>query len=293
MSVARLGYLGFKASDPDAWNSFANNTLGMMSAAKGKDSDRYRIDSRAWRLAVHQGEQDDIGYAGFEVADAAAFSETAERLRQMGCDVMDESDDLKADRGVIGLVSTIDPSGVRIEIYYGGTELYELPFVSPVGVSSFMTGDQGLGHFVLATPYLEQSMKFYVEGLGMELSDIIDWDLGPGGKHKLHFFNCNRRHHTLALLPVPALPPKLLHHFMLEVGSLDDVGRANDRMERDSRIMITFGRHTNDHMCSFYGVTPSGFAVEVGYAPRDVDRTWSVVRYDSISMWGHKFIPPE
>ena len=108
---------------------------------------------------------------------------------------------------------------------------------------------------------------------------------------KLHFFNCNRRHHTLALLPAPS--PKRLHHFMVESASLDDVGRAIDRMERDSRILITFGRHTNDHMYSFYGITPSGFAVEFGCTPRDVDRSWSVVRYDSISMWGHKFIPPE
>lgn len=291
MTIARLGYLGFEATDLGAWRSFANDTLGMMSAASGKDCDRYRLDSRAWRLAVHNGQSDDIAYAGFEVADAAAFEATASRLRQMGYDLTEESDDLKSDRGVLGLASVIDPSGVRIEIYYGATELFEVPFVSPVGVSSFVTGEQGFGHFVLTTPDIEQSKKLYIDGLGMELSDIIDWDLGPGGKHKLHFFNCNRRHHTLALLPAPS--PKRLHHFMVESASLDDVGRAIDRMERDSRILITFGRHTNDHMYSFYGITPSGFAVEFGCTPRDVDRSWSVVRYDSISMWGHKFIPPE
>lgn len=291
MTIDRLGYLGFEASDPGAWKNFANNTLGMMSAAPGRDSDRYRLDSRAWRLAVHRGEADDISYAGFEVADAAAFNATAERLRQMGYEVTNEPDDLKADRGVLGLVSVIDPSGVKIEIYYGGTELFEVPFVSPAGVSSFVTGEQGLGHFVLTTPDMENSIKLYVDGLGMELSDIIDWDLGPGGKHKLHFFNCNRRHHSLALIQAPG--PKRIHHFMVESASLDDVGRALDRMERDSRILITFGRHTNDHMYSFYGITPSGFAVEFGCTPREVDRSWSVVRYDSISMWGHKFIPPE
>lgn len=291
MTVDRLGYLGFDASDVDAWSRYANNTLGMMTAAKGKDSDRYRLDSRAWRLAVHRGEADDISYAGFEAADAAAFNSTAERLRQMGYQVTNETDDLKADRGVIDLVSVIDPSGVRIEVYYGATELFEVPFVSPAGVSSFVTGEQGFGHIVLATPDLEKSIEFYVDGLGMELSDIIDWDLGPGGKHKLHFFNCNRRHHSMALLHAPA--PKRIHHFMIESASLDDVGRAIDRMERDSLILLTFGRHTNDHMYSFYGITPSGFAVEFGCGSRDVDRSWSVVRYDSISMWGHKFISPE
>ncbi|CAM4195945.1 VOC family protein [Novosphingobium lubricantis] len=293
MTVERLGYLGFNTTRPEAWQSYATETLGLMATAGGGDCDRYRLDSRAWRFAVHRSEQDDIGYAGFEVANAAALTETTERLRSLGYQVTEESDDLKSDRGVLGLISATDPSGVRIEIYYGATELFEVPFVSPAGVSSFLTGDQGCGHYVLATPDLEKSMAFYVDGLGMELSDIIDWDLGPGGKFKLHFFHCNRRHHTLALIPVPALPPKILHHFMLETGSLDDVGRAMDRMERDSRIAITFGRHTNDHMYSFYGDTPSGFAVEFGCSPRDVDRSWSVVRYDRISMWGHKFVSAE
>lgn len=291
MTVDRLGYLGFEASDLGAWKSFANNTLGLMTAANGQDADRYRLDSRAWRLGIHKGDSDDIAYAGFEVADAAAFDAIGNRLRQLGLEVTNEPDDLKLDRGVLGLVSVIDPSGVRIEIYYGATELFEVPFVSPVGVSSFVTGEQGFGHFVLSTPDIEKSMKFYVDGLGMELSDIIDWDMGPGGKHKLHFFNCNRRHHSIALLAGPS--PKRMHHFMVESATLDDVGRALDRMERDSKILVTFGRHTNDQMYSFYGITPSGFAVEFGCMPRDIERTWSVVRYDSISMWGHKFIPPE
>ncbi|KAJ8138375.1 hypothetical protein OY671_008411, partial [Metschnikowia pulcherrima] len=151
-----------------------------MATAGGGDCDRYRSDSRAWRFAVHRSEQDDIGYAGFEVANAAALTEMTERLRSLGYQVTEESDDLKSDRGVLGLIAATEPAGVRIEIYYGATESFEVPFVSPAGVSSFLTGEQGCGHYVLATPDLEKSMAFYVDGLGMELSDIIDWDLGPG-----------------------------------------------------------------------------------------------------------------
>lgn len=47
---------------------------------------------------------------------------------------------------------------------------------------------------------------------------------------------------------------------------------------------------TNDHMLSFYGATPSGFAVEYGWGARQVEPGWSVVRYDKISIWGHKFV---
>jgi hypothetical protein len=58
---------------------------------------------------------------------------------------------------------------------------------------------------------------------------------------------------------------KRLHHFMLEVGSMDDVGLAFDRaLRKGVRIMQTLGRHPNDRMFSFYAKTPSGFQFELG-----------------------------
>lgn len=289
MSVHRLGYLGFNVSDRDAWRNYATGTLGLMAADATQDADFYRIDSRAWRIAVHAGAEDDIAYAGFEVPNEKSLGDVKERLRSIGVEVVSEPDILAKKRRVLGLLSCKDPSGVRVEIYYGATEQYEKQFVSPAGVSKFVTEEQGLGHFVLCVTDLNAAMQFYTQGLGLELSDIIDWKL-PQQDVKLHFFHCNRRHHTIAIAPLAS--PKHLHHFMLEMGSLDDVGRALDRMQSNSAIAITFGRHTNDHMYSFYGATPSGFAVECGWGPRDVNSDWSMVRYDSISMWGHKFVPP-
>lgn len=53
-------------------------------------------------------------------------------------------------------------------------------------------------------------------------------------------------------------------------------------------IMMHLGRHTNDHMVSFYLRTPSGFAVEYGWGAREVDdRTWQVQVHTSASIWGH------
>lgn len=289
MSGLRLGYLGFNVSDRDAWRRYAINTLGLMAGDATQDTDFYRMDSRAWRIATHEGQQDDIAYAGFEASSEKALSEVKERLRALGVEVISESAALARKRGVLGLLSCHDPAGVRVEIYYGATERYEAQFVSSAGVSKFVTEEQGLGHIVLCVDDLSAAIAFYTDGLGLGLADIIDWKL-PQGDVALHFFNCNRRHHTLAIAPLAS--PKRLHHFMVEVGSLDDVGRTIDRMQNDTAIVITFGRHTNDHMYSFYGATPSGFAVECGWGPRCVDSDWSMVRYDSISMWGHKFVPP-
>jgi extradiol dioxygenase len=79
---------------------------------------------------------------------------------------------------------------------------------------------------------------------------------------------------------------------MLEVRSIDDVGAALDIVnEREIPLAMSLGRHTNDHMTSFYVRTPSGFEIEYGTGGRLVDDdTWTIDRYDATSTWGHK--PP-
>jgi hypothetical protein len=77
---------------------------------------------------------------------------------------------------------------------------------------------------------------------------------------------------------------------MIEVRSIDDVGHTFSLCEdRGVPIMMTLGRHTNDHMFSFYMLAPNGIAIEYGYGGRTVDdATWQIDRYDATSTWGHR-----
>jgi hypothetical protein len=43
-------------------------------------------------------------------------------------------------------------------------------------------------------------------------------------------------------------------------------------------------------MISFYGITPSGFAFEVGWGARKIDADWQFGTYYGISDCGHR--PP-
>lgn len=106
---------------------------------------------------------------------------------------------------------------------------------------------------------------------------------------KVAFFHCNPRHHSLAFAAMPQAP-KRLHHFMLQTNSLDDVGSTYYLcQEQQVPIVMNLGKHTNDHMVSFYLRTPSGFAVEYGWGAREVDdRTWQVQMHTSGSIWGHQ-----
>lgn len=289
MSVQRLGYLGIEVSDVDAWRTFATSRLGAMEApTAGGAGARFRLDSRSWRFEVTPGPSDDLALAGYEVDSEEALAEVKSRLEDFGIKVTTESRELAAERGVLGLISCTDPTDTRVEIYFGGTEVFEVPFASPIGVTGFLMGDQGLGHYVMGVSDVQAALDFYIQGLGFHLSDVIDWKLNPEMSARLYFLHCNGRHHTLALAALPV--GKKLHHFMLETTSMDDVGLAYDRCVEDDAVVMTLGRHTNDHMVSFYGGTPSGFAIEFGWGARPVDPRWSVVRYDSISIWGHKFV---
>nr|ART38395.1 G447 [uncultured bacterium] len=286
MSIKTLGYMGFAVSDVAAWRSFLTQKLGLMDAGTTDNGDLFRVDSRAWRIAVQQGEVDDLAYAGYEVADAAGLAQMADKLKQAGIAVTTGDASLARRRGVTGLITFADPFGLPLEIYYGASELFEKPFLPGAAVSGFLTAEQGLGHFVRCVPDSDKALTFYTDVLGFRLSDVIHMKLGPDVTVPAYFLHCNERHHTLAIAAFPL--PKRIHHFMLEVASLDDVGFAYDRIDADGLITSTLGRHTNDHMVSFYAATPSGLEVEYGWSARTVDRSWSVVRHDSTSMWGHK-----
>jgi catechol 2,3-dioxygenase-like lactoylglutathione lyase family enzyme len=134
---------------------------------------------------------------------------------------------------------------------------------------------------VLTTVRLEAVMPFYTDILGFRLSDYI---LRP---FTAYFFHLNPRHHSLAFVDTGN---DGVHHLMVELCYLDDVGQAYDLALRDpASIGATFGRHANDEMTSFYSISPSKFMVEYGWGGRSIDPdTWTPQeRADGPSLWGH------
>ena len=288
MSVASLGYIGFEVSDLKAWDGYLTGFLGLMPGQGNGTSARYRMDDRAFRIHLDKGTADDISFIGLEVETPEGLQALRERLEKAGVPCSPASGNLKKARGVRDLLVLIDPAGLQVEIYVGATALTNMPFHSPAGVSGFMTGGQGAGHVVLASEKIDEIRDFYTRLLGFRLSDTIGMAISPDFTLVLEFYHCNPRHHTLALAPMPA--PKRLHHFMVEMATLDDVGFAMDRIgECGVKQTMTLGKHSNDRMVSFYAATPSGFEVEVGTAGIEVhDEVWRVTHHEVTSMWGHK-----
>lgn len=288
VSVRALAYIGLSVEDPAAWLRFGTEVLGCMPADAIDGAQRLRVDQRAWRIALEQGSANDITFAGYEVASESQLDAMKTKLTALGVLVSEDDGALAADRGVTRLIRCSDPLGIQIEIVCGVTDRFERPFVSPAGVSTFVTGEQGLGHVVLGSDDIPAMRAFYVGGLGFRPTDRIRMSIGGIGQTELEFYHCNARHHTLAL--VPARRPRRIFHFMLQVGGVDDVGFALDRVQAaGAKVTSSLGRHTNDHMFSFYAATPGGIEVEFGCGARSVDdATWCEALHHKPSMWGHK-----
>lgn len=289
-AIARLGYLGFEVGDPAAWERFAVDVLGLAVSERLADGGfALRMDEQAQRIVVQPGAADDLAWAGFEVEDEQGLRELAQKLGAAGVPVRESGPEEAKARRVARLLRLEDPNGVPIELFCGPERAAE-PFSSPRAPSGFVTGDEGLGHFVLVARDAEATRRFYRELLGMKLSDRIQVEMAPGRSLDIEFLHANPRHHTLAFAEMPS--PKRMHHFMLELGAMEDVGHAWDRCH-DAGVPIanTLGQHPNDQMFSFYATTPSGFLVEIGWGGRKVDdATWEVRSYDRTSIWGHR--PP-
>lgn len=291
-SITQLGYLGLSVSDINVWEQFATQTLGLQVSDRWADGTLLlRNDAYHHRFLVHPTGKDDLEYLGWEVTDEHALRAMTNQLQAAGTEVRQGTREEAQARGVVDLILFKDPSGIPSEVFYGPLMAFNSPFQSPRPISGFVADTQGLGHMVVVMDDLEQSIHFYRDVLGMRISDYVLVERPPGNKMRIAFFHCNPRHHTIAIVAMPN-PPKRLNHFMLQLQSLDDVG-ATYYLCQDQGIPIVrgLGRHTNDHMVSFYLRTPSGFDVEYGWGARVVDdSTWQVQQHTAGSMWGHR--PP-
>ena len=121
-----------------------------------------------------------------EVTESAALSdvEAANRrlggLRAAGIAIERATADEAKDRHVVEFVRCTDPSGNRLELGWGRV-VDGNPFVSPAGVSGFITGEMGMGHVVFPAAKLAETRAFYIDLLGFGDSDEMRVYMQGGG----------------------------------------------------------------------------------------------------------------
>jgi 2,3-dihydroxybiphenyl 1,2-dioxygenase len=287
MTLQALGYVGFGSSDLDDWRQFGTGLVGLQAVERSSSLLTFRMDDRKQRIVIDRSLGEGERFFGWEVADAAALDALAAKLEAAGVKVTSEPSMLADNRRVKRLISFRDPAGNRLEAFYGA-EIDDTPFSPGRSISGFRTGPLGLGHAVLTVENIDAGMPFYVEVLGFKLSDYMQKPF------RAYFFHINARHHSLALIETGR---NGMHHLMVELFSLDDVGQSYDiALSQPDRVNVTLGRHTNDFMTSFYAKTPSSFMVECGWGGREINPSgWQPFELmDGPSLWGHErvWLPP-
>ena len=288
MALSSFGYVGLRSDKIDDWAEYGTKFLGLQLVEHTKSALKFRMDNRKQRIVVSSEETAENVF-GWEVENGAALEALAGRLEQAKTPVARVPAAMASLRGVTAAIRFEDPAGTSLEAFHGA-ELVDAPFVPGRPISGFRTGTLGMGHVVLHVKNMNDMRAFYQDVLGFRLSDYI---LHP---FKAYFFHLNPRHHSLAMIETGRTG---IHHLMMELYSLDDVGQAYDLAcaAPDVRIGTTLGRHTNDFMTSFYARTPNDFMIEYGWGGRSIDPpTWRPVEMTyGPSLWGHdrKWLPPE
>ena len=283
MHIQSLGYIGVAAQGLDDWAHFGTRFLGMQAVDRTSRRLALRMDDRKQRVIVEDAGRNGLGYIGWETADQAALDALAAGLERQGVAVLRGDRALADERSVADVIRFQDPLGNQLEAFWGA-EITTSAFKPGRSISGFRTGPLGMGHTVLHVENVDALVPFYRDVLGFHTSD---WMLKP---FKAHFFHVNPRQHSLALIETGR---KGLHHFMVELYSLDDVGQGFDIANgMDNKLLLTMGRHTNDHMTSFYTKTPSDFGVEYGWGGRllDVPNHVPEEMTHGPSMWGHELV---
>jgi 2,3-dihydroxybiphenyl 1,2-dioxygenase len=277
--IHALSYVVVHTPRMAQWLAMAGPHIGLQAEIiEPGRSARLRADEKIQRLLLLDRPEWAM-YMGFEVQDAADLSRTAKNLEAAGYPVTWGDAQAKHLRGVENFFHFTDPDGYLIEVACGlGNAATSFKPGRPLG--GFRMGELGLGHVALITGHFEEMCRIFKEVLGFKVSDRAH------APFRVEFLHVNPRHHTLGIADTGG--PAKVYHLMLEYNDFDDLGRAHDQaLEHPESIGVTFGRHINDHMTSFYLKTPDGWMIELGWGGRTVGPDWEVEELKGMSLWGH------
>jgi len=127
-----------------------------------------------------------------------------------------------------------------------------------------------LGHVVIRVSNLQRSTDFYVNMLGLRVSDVYSEDLMAGGMVFLPF---NADHHGVAL--VGGLPEgakgRELHHFAFEVATLDEVFHVRNHLRAHGVPIVFEGRRRAGVQIAVEFTDPDGHNLEIYWGMDRID----------------------
>ena len=295
-----LAWLEFEKTDLDRTEMFARD-FGLTVHSRTPDELQLRASrSAAPCVVVRRGERSRFVGAAFEAADARDLDRLASAT---GASVEDRRDD-SGGRSV----SLTDPTGIAISVVHGVEAAPSGPLQEPLtwniaGTTPRVNATQRpareparverLGHIVFATRVFARALDWYLQNLGLIVSDFLFIDGQRDRGPCMAFIRCDRGsepsdHHTLAMLLAPEAG---YVHSAYEVADLDAMAAGGEYLrERGWQRSWGIGRHIQGSQVFDYWRDPDRFMVE-HYADGDVfdsslEPGWAPMTASGLAQWG-------
>ena len=285
----KLGYVIAQSQKFDDWVCFMQKCLGLHLAEHTEQQLSFRIDDYQKRFIVQRGDAEDVTHIGFQVENQQVLDQILWRFDFRGIQYIQGSVEDAGNRGVKSFWALKGPKEIQVELF-----IDEVRVDQPLNMlaSGFYTADSGMGHVAITSRKPEKMIRFWQEFFDARLTDTIEQKIN-GVTLDVTFLRLNERHHSIAVAETRGvhLDPirTAIQHMNLQVLDLEDVTMAYQRC-KDHGFPVAWevGQHTNDREVSFYVASPSGFEIELGWAPIKIDEaSWQPVKHTSISVWGH------
>jgi Glyoxalase/Bleomycin resistance protein/Dioxygenase superfamily len=300
IKVRDIAWLEFEKPDLVRTEAFAK-AFGFATAAKTSDQLQLRgTDPGAPCLIVRRGPRSRFAGVAFTARDEGD-------VRRLAGETGAPTRALPESIGGLA-VDLIDPSGVRVHVIAGTHDLAPLPSQTPLVLNvghelprtnatqrppRVPAAVQRLGHLVLQSTKYVETLNWYLDNLGMIVSDF---QFFPGQRDRgptMSFIRCDRGsvptdHHTLAM----TLGPRNRYvHSAYQVADLDALAAGGEYLrERGYHRSWGIGRHVQGSQLFDYWRDPDGFLVE-HFADGDMfDNTlepgWAPFTASGLAQWG-------
>ncbi|BBX28609.1 MULTISPECIES: VOC family protein [Mycolicibacterium] len=300
IKVRDIAWLEFEKPDLVRTEAFAA-AFGFTTAARMSDELQLRgTDAGAPCLIVRRRPRSRFAGIAFAAADEADVLRLAEAAGAPTRTLPESIGGLAVD--------LVDPSGVPVHVVAGTHQLAPLPSQTPL-VTNFghdllranrtqrpprvAAGVQRLGHVVMQCSKYGETLNWYLDNLGMIVSDF---QFFPGQRDRgptMSFIRCDRGdvptdHHTLAM----TLGPRNRYvHSAYQVADLDALAAGGEYLrERGYQRSWGIGRHVQGSQLFDYWRDPDGFLVEHFTDGDMFDNTvepgWAPFTASGLAQWG-------
>jgi len=285
ITLKKVGHLAMRVLNPERGARFYSDILGFDISGRANGvvflrcgSDHhcmilYPVDHRsAEDTPVPQ--EPGLHHIAFEVGSRKELEQAGDFLRSHGVMVVSGPGRCE-ELGVADTLRFLDPEGRCVELY-ANMEQIRGGYASPCEIRP-----RKLSHFNLTSQNWKETSKFYIDRLGMKVSDWIE---GVGV-----FMRCAPEYHSLVFMRAKE---NKVHHCMYEVENYEVFMRAVAIMkERSVSIVNGPGRHGPGRALYLYCQDSEGNTFELGCEEQQIhdEDQWTprVLRMEDarVNLW--------